>query len=124
MQKAWYERLKSEGFQDEEKLCGEEMVLKKFNQQVIECITSGNKEEYYIVLRQKVQEEAFDKSADEIIMSWHADGKMIREICAELERRGDGRCRVTVRYTIRKYVSRWGIRKFSPDKLRQKPRIR
>ena len=123
LQAEWYARLKACGFQDAEELVGEEMQLKQTAEHVyrgLEELQITNKEAYYAFVSQKVQETVFQSDVDRLILVRHAEGRKIRHICEELVDMGKGRCRETIRFKIRIYQMKWGIRKWTPRQMNQR----
>ncbi len=120
LQKAWYERLESEGFRDAEELINGELILKEtaaHNYRGLDELRRTNKEAYFHFISQHVEETAFSSAIDHLILLWHAEGKKIVQICRDLDFLGKGRCRRTVRSRIRIYEMRWGIREYTPQQL-------
>lgn len=123
LQESWYRRLEAEGFQDAEKVVRDELVLKQSANNSYRGqaeLTRDIKECYYRILAQQLQEAEFRNEADQLVMTWHADGRKIKDIVVELERRGQRRCRYTVRIIIRRYEMKWGVREHSRQKLHLK----
>ncbi len=123
LQRTWYKRLEECGFHDAEKIAHGEMVLKQSASHPYKGkdeLTREIKEHYYQMLAQQVEDADFASDVDRLILSLYADGKKIKIICEELEKRGDRRCRGTIRFTIRKYEMEWGIRKYTARQLNRK----
>lgn len=127
LQKAWYDKLSEDGFKDVEKVCGNELQLRQSAMHpyckagvVLDELDRYCVESYFIMLSQFANNSSFDDKVDELILGWYADGRKIKAICEELQKRGDYRCRVTVRMTIRKYEMLWGIKKYTPKQLNKK----
>lgn len=123
LQKAWYERLQEGGFQDAEVMVGGELDLRqnachpyRDNSE----ITRSCKEAYYQFVAQKVQETVFTSDVDHLILARHADGKRIKHICEELEGIGKSRTRGTIRFRIRVYEMKWGLKQYTPKQLNRK----
>jgi hypothetical protein len=119
-QKAWYRRLKDEGFNDAEELIGSELMLKqqaKWRMNEGNYITRCKKLEYFLVLGQHLLHAVYRNEIDKLIMTWHADGKTIKFMCEELKLRGSPRCRHSIRFIIRKYEMIWGMRVYTPKQL-------
>ncbi len=125
LQKEWYRRLHEEGFEDIEKVSGDELVLKQTSSYAYEAyggtdpVTRDSKEAYFHFVAQKIQETVFTRDVDRIILTHHAEGKKIRHICEHLEAIGKRRCRGTIRFRIRVYEVKWGIRRYTPKQLNQ-----
>ncbi len=123
LQAEWYSRLKATGFEDAEEMVGDDMRLKQTAEHVyrgLDELRITNKEAYYAFVSQKVQETVFQSDVDRLILVRHAEGRRIKHICEELVDMGKGRCRETIRFKIRIYQMKWGIRKFTPKQLNQR----
>lgn len=116
LQARWYATLKDAGFEDHERLEGDDMVLKTSSVQPmskVDILTSEAKSAYYSLLSECVADEDFDSDIDRIIMAMHSEGTKIKVIVAYLKEMGTGRTRETVRFTIRRYEHKWKIRSYS-----------
>jgi hypothetical protein len=123
LQQEWYQRLQENGFRDHEKFVGNNSELIQFSVNAyksMDAVRRENKATYFSLLSQNLHYAEFASEVDELILTWFADGKKIKLICEELERRGERRCRGTIRYTIRKYEMKWGMRVYTPKQLNQK----
>lgn len=123
LQRAWYAKLREHGFDDAEEMVADEMRLKQsatFPYRHVDELGITTKETYYSLLSQYVQESVFQNDIDHLIMSMFAEGSKIKRIVEALEKRGEARCRGTVRYTIRKYEMKWGMKDYSPKQLNKK----
>lgn len=119
LQAEWYQRLEAEGFKDAEEFDGEEVRLKDYSLgRKREIIMRLQRQRYFAVISEYVQQTQFESIVDEIILTWYADGRKIKHICEELKRQGQSRCRETIRFTIRRYEMQWGIKQYSPKQLR------
>ena len=121
---AWYERLKEDGFQDAEKEVGDSMELKQRSGAPFRHAKSEldrkSKEEYFTLLAQHIHESEFRNDIDQLILTWYANGLKIKEICQQLIALDEYRCRNTIRFTIRRYEARWGIRAYNRRQLNLK----
>jgi len=128
LQAAWYEQLEESGFEDAEELINGHMVLKEKSGISQICskdrspIKLQAREEYFRILREKIEDTKFSREMDRLILTRYAEGTKINDICEELEQQGDRRCRGTVRFTVRKYEKLWGLKNYS-DKQLNKPRV-
>jgi hypothetical protein len=120
LQKEWYAKLKDAGFDDAEKNTGENEVIKQYavnaysNQSDIRI---SAKQDYFSILRQNVESQAFDRAMDKIIMCMIADGKRIRDIQDALQMIGEYRCRNAITLIIRRYEMRWGIKTYTDKQM-------
>jgi hypothetical protein len=125
LQRVWYRCLAEEGFQDHEELVGGECLLKESathyrNRQDISSF--NGREEYFLIMGQKLNEYEFDNDIDALIMTLHVDGRRINQICEELRKMGKQRSRVTVRIKIRTYQMKWGLRHYPPNQMNIYPK--
>ncbi len=138
LQKAWYQRLKSEGFRDAEELRGGEFELKEWashpymnerkkvkwrevgdKEKAAEQVKNGirEKELYFNLVSHCALNEQFPNQVDQLILNMYAEGARICEICEAISRLGTTRCRNTVTFTIRKYEMKWGMRAYTQKQL-------
>lgn len=127
LQKAWYDKLKAQGFDDAEVLVKDELYLKQpsnaeFTRQMqrLDELTRQSREDYYRVVSQLVQQTAFKSSIDAIIMTCHASGMRIVRIREEIAKTGHSRTRHAIRFRIRVFEMKWGLRSYTPQKLNRK----
>ena len=119
LQQAWYARLEANGFLDAEELSDDgELRLRMPRGNKIE--DREIRENYYRLISQKVQETVFTNEIDLLILTRHSEGTDAKDICEELKKLGTPRHRHTVRFTVRRYETRWGIRSYTPEKLGKK----
>ncbi len=127
MQNAWYAKLKVEGFEDIEEIVGGELVLRQsatHPYRGLDELRITSKETYYRLLGQKIETSTFNTEVDRLILTCFAIGTKIKDIIRILEREGKGRCRGTIRFTIRKYEMAWGLREYTPQQLNKAPRTK
>lgn len=120
LQKDWYKALADEGFVDAEELIGEELVLRQtaaHPYQGLPEVVRQSKEDYFRLLAQHTQKEVFKRSVDRWILALRSQGHQIKTICAYLIVMDMARERKTVRFIIRKYEMKWGIREYTPKQL-------
>lgn len=123
LQRAWYQRLKREGFQDAEELVAGELMLKQtaaHPYRGLDHLAIAAKEAYYRLMLQAVQKGEFRSEIDRLILAMWADGHKICVICRALKAMGSSRNRHTVLYTIRKYEMEWGLREYTPRQLNRR----
>jgi hypothetical protein len=126
LQKDWYKRLKESGFQDHEKFVNGEHELKELRPYKSDkCerdddssnLKRSMKECYYILLGQCVASYNFKSEVHRVILTLHAEGMRAYLIVRELKSLGTPRHRENVRYVIRKYEMKWGLRKYNKRQL-------
>lgn len=123
MQQAWYQRLNDAGFEDAEELVDGDMVLRQKAEHAIcglEEVELQSREAYYRFIAHMTQETAFKREVDRIIMASHASGMKITRICEELCKIGHPRGRQTVRYRIRIYEMKWGLKSYTKKQLNRR----
>lgn len=123
LQQQWYKRLEESGFEDAEEMVGGELCLKQTAAsayKALDDITRKSKEAYFVFVAQKVEETVFTSTVDRIILSGHASGKKICHIVKDLESNGVRRGRDTVRWKIRTYEMKWGLRTYTPRELHRR----
>jgi hypothetical protein len=115
-QQEWYGKLAEAGFNDAETVIANDHKLKQYS-----CRReplNNNKLHYYQAITEYVNTQSFDCEIDEIVMFMRADGIKIKDISTELKKRGLERShRETIRYIIRKYEVRWGVKKYKPSQM-------
>jgi hypothetical protein len=118
-QKEWYAKLKDSGFKDIENILRDELVLAQYSTRfTFSPEVSHLKMLYFQAITECVNLESFDCEIEELVMFMLSDGKLIKEISEELKARGLKRShRETIRYIIRKYEVKWGLRNYSPSQL-------
>lgn len=114
----WYEKLLKNGFVDIEQ---DENFLRRMTADIfrkkVSDVTNANKASYYAIISSYVQEESFKDEADRIIMTMVSDGARIKSISCVLKSKGFKNNRATVRFTIRRYEMKWGIKTYEPQQL-------
>ena len=124
LQKAWYERLNNIGFKDvESKLDGFDPILKELSDKVHRYRYRSKMEnhaEYFRVMLDKACQSVYDSEIDKIILNMFADGKRYKDIYDFLASQGNRRCLNTLRFTVRKYEVRWGVKEYSPRELNKR----
>jgi hypothetical protein len=125
LQKIWYAKLAKDGFDDQEKIVGNESKLKQNSANVYRQASQTEieaKEIYFKSVSDKVNDlrTEFDSIIDKMIMACVSKGMFISETCKYLKDKGKSRNRETVRLIIRKYEDLWKIRSWKPDQLKHK----
>lgn len=118
----WEEILEGIGLVDIEKQFGSERALKQNASNVyrqMDPVRRQAKELYFQQLGKCLHSACFDSGVDRIIMVLRAQGAKIVEICQALAEQGFSRYRRTVRFIIRKYEDRWGIRRWKQEQLKK-----
>lgn len=126
LQRAWYARLEREGFRDAEEIVGGEYVLKQIAAHPYRGmghLAIQTKEAYYRLLGLQVQTGDFASEVDRLILTMFADGRRIKHIVEALHNLGTPRARNTIRFIIRKYEMRWGLREYTAKQLNKKEAV-
>jgi len=111
----WYEILRENGFNDIETINGD---LRRSSSEIYRYVDEFSKvmkEDYFRMLSQAINDDAtvFKSSIDKYIMRRHSEGAEIKTIMAELFNYGISRYKEAIRFTIRKYEMRWGIKYYT-----------
>jgi hypothetical protein len=129
--KEWEEILEKGGLPDIEKQLGEQRGLRQNSSNVyrqMDPVRRQAKELYFQQLGKCLHSACFDENVDRVVMVLRARGSKIIEICEALAKLDMARCRGIVRFIIRKYEHKWGIRNWKPHQLdyqwRKKPPTR
>jgi hypothetical protein len=123
LQEEWYSKLKDDGFNDIEQTIGiDNFILIKHSSNAYQNTTDKhvrlNKEQYFLLLTECVNNNTCDNDVDTLIMTKRADGVQINAISNELKAlQLTPSHRETIRVIIRKYENRWGIRSWQPQQL-------
>lgn len=125
LQRSWYERLIKEGFRDAEESIGDDMRLKHSADHALVDVCSvvyESRQDYFKLLAQYAADEDFRSEVDEYIMVCYAGGTKIKDILQGLANSGEIRCRETIRFTVRRYEAKWGLKVWSRKELNIKSR--
>lgn len=115
----WNIRLKSSGFEDAEIELKQERALK---QRATNCyrqasqLERDSRLEYYSFLGHLAHNTLFPNDLERYIMVRHSEGATIKEIEEEIQIRE----RKTIRYIIRRWQTKWGIRTWSLQEMNLK----
>jgi len=123
----WELKLRESGFIDAEKTVGGQRVLRQFSSNAYrqaDELARQSKEHYFELIAEKVSLGDFNTKNDEKIMRWVSEGHKIHEIVKMLNTTGFYIDRKTVRYTIRRYETRWKIKHWQPKQMNLKAPIR
>jgi hypothetical protein len=112
----WNGILKNSGFVDSEVETKGGMSLKQRSTNAYRQASSLERDsrlEYYLYVGHKAQNTHFDNALEELILKMHAGGSLIKEIADEIKNRNDSLDRRTIRFIIRRWQMRWGIRRWN-----------
>ena len=120
LSKTWELNLKRCGFQDAEvSLKGDRALKQRATNSYRQAseLERDTRLEYYRILGQLTNETKFKNELEKKIMVMHADGHTIKEIVEGLHISRD---RKTIRYIIRRWQMKWGIRNWSLSQMNLK----
>jgi len=121
LQKEWYAKLKDDGFCDAEIVCNGDLKLRQPTR--LDHTDHETKKQaklaYFNLMTECVERHKFDREDHRIIMTLHAEGKRIIDIIHILAIFGEERERQSIRYIIRRYEMRWGIREYTAKQLQR-----
>lgn len=121
LEQKWYEKLKDDGFIDQERKIGQdtELIQKASNvyRQAPEVVRDA-KIIYFDVLKEYILISTFKDEGDKLIMMLRSEGYKIKEISQKLKELGQKNHRQTIRYIIRSYEHKWNIRHWTQTQLR------
>lgn len=121
--KTWNSKLKSSGFVDSETDLQGDRALKQRatnSYRQADQLERESRLDYYMLLGNLVHNTNFNSEVDEIVMTLHADGFSIKEIMAEMGKKGFRRHRHTIRFIIKRWQMKWGIKHWSPKQMNLK----
>lgn len=125
LSRQWNKRLIESGFSDAEIEIKSDRILKQRATNSYRQATQLEREsrlEYYCFLGYLANNTEFPNELEKFVMLRHAEGATIREIVDELNCRGIIRHRQTIRYVIRRWQTKWGIRTWSLREMNLKPK--
>jgi hypothetical protein len=121
LEQLWDRILRASGFIDIEKKIGEDRVLIQHASNAYrqaDEVVRENKALYYQKLNEKMYEHRFSSEIEKRIMQRTSEGWLIKDILAELKRRGVKIHRQTIGYTIRRHENMWGLKTWSDKEMR------
>lgn len=118
LERQWNEILQADGFQDVERVvAGDRVLAQRSDYSLHQIAATELRAEYYRLLGQCLHDEMIESELDRIILSRLADGLKIAAISNELKQLGQRWHRQTIRFRIRKYENKFGIRKWEEHQL-------
>ena len=118
--KTWNQKLEKSGFSDAEiELKGDRSLKQKATNAYRQApnLERESRLEYYCFVGHLAQNAVFPNELEKIIMLKHSEGATIKEIVNELKKAGASRDRRTIRFIIRRYQAKWGIRHWTPKQM-------
>lgn len=120
LQDEWYRKLAESGFEDAEELIGTIWRLKNDSASYFRYTPVEVREakiEYFEKIGECVEAESFDSERDMHVLKMWAAGDNIKTIEKKLSEKGYKNKREKIRFIIRKYENRWGIKYYCLSKL-------
>lgn len=132
MQRDWYARLKDLGFEDVEE-AGYDERIRHDMPLLAQGPIAADRRRYCELLAERLETATFANPTDELIMQMRAEGARIKEIVEKIVEAGSGPVYVrraehfgetyvrrAVRYRIRVYEMKWGLRSYTAKQLGRK----
>lgn len=119
----WNKILDDSGFVDIEETKGKDRVLKQIANHAYwrsGKLAVKSKFEYYNSISQKVQIEKFDCGIDKLILVMASQGMSHASIVRILSSIGKRRYRATIRFIIRRYEMKWGLKSWTLKQMNLK----
>ncbi len=122
LQQAWYARLANTGFVDVEISQPYDCRHRHRHDRPrhVLILLAEQRRIYHRELASRLETALFAKPADQIIMQMRSEGARINEICAKLDALGMPKHRHRVRFRIRIYEMKWGLRTYTPRQIGHK----
>lgn len=123
IQKEWYQTLAKHGFIDQEKIVGDTHLLTQRSSNAYRQASKVSRNarlEYYRLIAHHLGEEKEISEVDFVVMTMISDGKKIKTISAHLGELGHVSHRQTVRFIIRRWETKWGIREWTLGQMNLK----
>lgn len=114
LEQKWYGKLEEKGFKDEEKTIRGDRVLRQRASNSYRGASQVEREaklRYYEILQCYAGREIFENSVDKLVMERRSNGIKIKDISEELRNKKEKCHRETIRFIIRRYEIKWGLRK-------------
>lgn len=111
LKRDWYSKLKETGFKDIEETQGPVVPSHVRYYSLTD--------DYYISISKFVNAEdtVFKSELEKFVMLRHSEGAKKADIVRELTERGTPRYKESIRFIIRRYEMKWGIRRYSDKQL-------
>lgn len=112
----WNKKLEATGFCDAEiELKGDRALRQRATNSYRQAtqLERDSRIEYYSFLGHLANNTIFPNELERTIMLRHSEGAQIKEIVKEINAKGIARERKTVKYIIRRWQNKWGIRSWS-----------
>lgn len=124
--RTWNKKLDESGFTDAEVELRDDRVLKQRATNSYRQASQLEREsrlEYFVLLGQLAHNTSFNNELERFVMLKHAEGASIKEIVDEINQKGIGRDRKTIRYIIRRWQMKWGIKHWSLKQMNLKKQV-
>lgn len=123
LSKVWDYKLEQTGFKDVEIEIKGDRALK---QKATNCYRQASqleresRLEYYCFLGYLVHNTQFENEIDKLVMFKHSEGATIKEIVEVIKATGNRRDRRTIRFIIRRWQAKWGIKSWTLQQMNLK----
>jgi len=111
--RSWNKILAESGFDDAEVELKDDRALKQRasnSYRQASQLERESKFEYYTFLGHLAFNTVFPTELERLVMTRHSEGATIKEIVEEINLRGISRDRKTIRYIIRRWQMKWGVK--------------
>lgn len=121
--KEWNRKLQLSGFKDIEAELKGDRVLRQRATNCYRQATQLEREsrlEYFCFVGHLVHTTIFESELEKDVMFKHSEGLTIKEIVDDIKHKGISRDRKTIRYIIRRWQMKWGIRTWNLKQMNLK----
>jgi hypothetical protein len=125
----WSQKLEESGFEDAEICSGNNRLLKQRASNSYRQASELERQlklEYFLRVGQEAERRPFDCEFEAVVIRLHAEGSTIQEITQRVQQQGFFKKlnkpinRRTIRFIIRRYQMKWGIKSWTPAQLNLK----
>lgn len=123
--KVWDFKLEQSGLRDCEIDLKNERVLKQRSSSSYGKADGFEREsrlEYYCFLGYLVHNTKFETELERLVLTKHAEGSTIKEIVEAINVLGINRDRRTIRFIIRRWQTKWGLKSWTLQQMNLKPK--
>jgi hypothetical protein len=125
--KTWNKKLEQTGFVDAEVELKEDRSLKQRATNSYRQATELERDsrlEYFRIIGNLANNTKFPNDVEKLIMLRHSEGETINSILKEVKSNNGPRNRKTVRFTIRRWQMKWGIKYWTLKQMNLKSLIK
>lgn len=120
---SWNQKLEVTGFKDAEiELKGDRALKQRATNSYRQAsqLERESRLDYFLFLGHLAQNTKFQCDLEKFVMLRHSEGATIKEIVEEISLRGISRDRKTIRFIIRRWQMKWGIRSWTKRQMNLK----